>query len=169
MLLPLCVLAGLAAFGGLLNLPFSKQFHFLEEWLHPVIVFENELPSAPALFGLASGAVTTAVIGIWLGWFVYTKKKVEASRIEKPVLLNAFHIDDAYAAVVGGPGEAAFQGAADFDSTVVDGAVDAVGAVTVGAGTRLRRLQNGLVRSYALGIAGGAALLLVYVVTRMNL
>ena len=33
-------------------------------------------------------------------------------------------------------------------------------------GGRLRRLQTGYVRNYALGVAGGAAVLLLYVVVR---
>ena len=169
MLTPLVVLAGCAAVAGVMNLPFSKQLHYLEEWLHPVIVYENPLPNAPVLLGLASGAITTAVIGIWFGWWVYSRRKVDAARIEQPVLAHAWYIDETYARVAGGPGEAAFQGVADVDSKVVDGAVNGVGAATLGLGARLRGLQNGLVRSYALGISVGAVLLLAYVVTRMNL
>ena len=167
---PLVVLAGLAAVAGFMNLPFSKQFHRLEAWLYPVIVYENPLPkSGPVLFGLASGAFTMAVVGISCAYLVYQRKRVEASVIEKPVLAHAWYIDETYAKVVGGPGEAAFQGVADFDGKVVDGAVNGLGAGVVGLGGRLRGLQNGLTRSYALGIGIGAVLLLGYIVTRMNL
>jgi NADH-quinone oxidoreductase subunit L len=169
MLLPLVVLAGLAVIAGILNLPFSDQFKRLEHWLYPVIVYENPLPSAPVLFGLASGAITTAVVGIWLGFFVYYKKRIDAKKIEKPVLANGWYIDETFARIVGGPGEAGFQGIADFDGKIIDGAVDAVGAGTLGLGGRLRGLQTGLVRSYALGIAVGAVALLAFIVTRMNL
>ncbi|MEA5545941.1 proton-conducting transporter membrane subunit, partial [Limnoraphis robusta CCNP1324] len=110
MLAPLVVLAGFAVVAGVLNLPFSKQFHRLENWLHRVIVYENALPNAPVLFGLASGAITTAVIGIWFGYWVYSRRKVDAAKIEKPVLAHAWYIDETYAKVAGGPGEAAFQG-----------------------------------------------------------
>ena len=48
-------------------------------------------------------------------------------------------------------------------------AVNGVGAGALGLGGRLRGLQNGLIRSYALGIGIGAVLLLAYIVTRMNL
>jgi NADH-quinone oxidoreductase subunit L len=169
MLAPLVVLAGFAVVAGVLNLPFSKQFHRLENWLHPVIVYENELPNAPVLFGLASGAITTAVIGIWFGYWVYSRRKVDAAKIEQPVLAHAWYIDETYAKVAGGPGEAAFQGVSDFDGVVVDGAVNGVAAGAVGAGGKLRGLQNGLVRSYALGISVGAVALLAFVITRMNL
>ena len=38
---------------------------------------------------------------------------------------------------------------------VVDGTVNSVGSVTVGAGRGLRRVQTGRVQNYALGIAIG--------------
>jgi NADH:ubiquinone oxidoreductase subunit 5 (subunit L)/multisubunit Na+/H+ antiporter MnhA subunit len=42
-----------------------------------------------------------------------------------------------------------------FDRVIVDGAVNGVGRVTVGAGRGLRRVQTGRVQNYALGIAIG--------------
>ena len=67
-----------------------------------------------------------------------------------------------------GPGEAAFQGVADFDSGVVDGAVDGVGKVTLLVGRAMRGLQSGFVRAYALAVAGGTLALLVFVILRMS-
>ncbi|NLA36743.1 MAG: NADH-quinone oxidoreductase subunit L [Actinobacteria bacterium] len=169
MLAPLVVLAGLSAIAGLMNLPFSDKFKVLEHWLRPVIVYEHHLPSAPVLWGLASGAVTTAAVGIFLGWTVYSRRRFDAAKIEKPVLANAWYIDDAYAKVIGGPGEAGFQGVADVDANIVDGAVNGVAAGTAGLGEKLRGVQTGFVRSYAVGISIGAAALLAFIVTRMNL
>ena len=169
MTLPLVVLAGLAVVAGLLNLPFSDQFKRLEHWLEPTIVYEHHLPSAPVLLGLASGAISTAALGIFGGWWVYSRKRLKAETFEQPVFAHGWYIDETYARVIGGPGEAGFQGIADADASVVDGAVNGVGAATVGLGAKLRPLQNGLVRSYALGISIGGALLLAFIVTRMNL
>ena len=45
-----------------------------------------------------------------------------------------------------------------FDRTIVDGTVNGIGAVTAGAGLRLRRVQTGRVQNYALGIALGLIL-----------
>ncbi len=42
-----------------------------------------------------------------------------------------------------------------FDRTIVDGAVNGVGAITRDAGRGLRRIQTGRVQNYALGIAIG--------------
>ncbi|MFL5776019.1 MAG: NADH-quinone oxidoreductase subunit L, partial [Chloroflexota bacterium] len=42
-----------------------------------------------------------------------------------------------------------------FDRRVVDGTVNALAGVTVGAGRGIRRIQTGRVQNYALGIAIG--------------
>ena len=42
-----------------------------------------------------------------------------------------------------------------FDRVVVDGTVNGIGGLTVGAGRELRLVQTGRVQNYALGIAFG--------------
>ncbi len=49
---------------------------------------------------------------------------------------------------------------------MIDGAVNGVAGLTAFAGRNLRKLQTGYVRNYALGIAGGAAAILLYVAFR---
>jgi NADH-quinone oxidoreductase subunit L len=169
MTIPLVVLAALALLGGLLNLPFARRVENLDRWLEPVLSGQEELPGALALWSLAILATCGAVFGLFMAYRVYQQHKLDPAKLEKPVLAHAWYIDDAYAAAVGGPGEAAFQGIADFDQAIVDGAVREVGSGTKGLADRLRPLQTGLVRSYALGVAIGAGLLLAFVVTRMNL
>ena len=168
MLVPLIVLAGLALIGGLLNLPFSHRLHFLKEWIHPVIVGEHELPEAAVLWVLAIVAITGAVVGIFFAYRVYQQRKVDPAKLEKPVLAHAWYIDDTYAAVVGGPGEAAFQGAADFDAGIVDGAVLGVAHGTDAAAKVLKPVQSGIVRTYAAGVAIGTVALAVFVIMRMG-
>ncbi|HTN99706.1 MAG TPA: NADH-quinone oxidoreductase subunit L, partial [Microthrixaceae bacterium] len=152
MTVPLLILAGAAVIAGLLNLPFTSKIKYLGDWLHPVIVDEHHLPSAPVLFGLASGAVTCAIVGIGLGYLVYSKRRFSAEKIELPVLAAGWHIDETYSKLADGPGTAVYQGLADFDSTVIDGAVNGVGSGTLGLARLIRPLQSGLVRNYALGI-----------------
>jgi NADH-quinone oxidoreductase subunit L len=166
---PLVVLAGLAVVGGVMNLPFGDRFHRLEKWLEPTLVYEHHLPDAPVLLALGAAAIVTAALGIWFGFFVYQKGRVEPARIEKPVLAHAWYIDETYARVAGGPGEAGFQSIADFDTRIVDGAVNGVAGGTAGIGARMRALQPGLIRSYALGVGVGAVLLMAFIITRMNL
>ena len=169
MTLPLVVLAVMAVVAGVINLPFADSLKRLEHWLHPVIVEEHHLPGASTLWTLAIIAIVVAAGGIFFAVQVYLKRRVEASKLELPVLAHAWYIDETYAKVAGGPGEAAFQGVADVDAKVVDGAVNGVGALWMGLGSKLRVLQSGLIRVYALGIGVGAALLLAFIVTRMNL
>ena len=166
---PLVILAGLSILGGAINLPFGSDFKHLERWLEPTLAYEHELPPVPVLVLLAFAAIAVASLGIFLAYLVYSKHKIAVEKIERPVLAHAWYIDETYAKVAGGPGEAGFQGLADFDGTVVDGAVNGVGAGVLGIGNKLRPTESGLVRSYALGISIGGALLLAFIVTRMNL
>jgi NADH-quinone oxidoreductase subunit L len=168
MLLPLVALAGLALLGGALNLPFADRLHVLGHWLEPVIVGEHQLPGAATKWVLGLVAIVGALTGLFLAYRVYQERRVDRAKVELPVFAHAWYIDETYARVAGGPGEAAFQGVADFDATVVDGAVEGVARGTRGLGTLLRPLQSGLIRSYALGVAFGAVLLLTFVVVRMN-
>ena len=169
MTLPLVALAILSAFGGLLNLPFTERLQFLGRWLEPIIASEHELPAAPVLWTLAIIAVVVAAAGIAAGYAVYQAHRVEPDRIEQPVFAHAWYVDETYAKVAGGPGEAAFEGVAEFDQRVVDGAVNGVGGLAKRIGDGLRPMQSGLIRTYALGVAVGAVLLLTYVVTRMSI
>lgn len=53
-----------------------------------------------------------------------------------------------------------------FDNEVIDGVVNGTGTLIRVSGDRLRRVQTGYVRNYALAIATGAALVLAYLATR---
>jgi NADH-quinone oxidoreductase subunit L len=56
--------------------------------------------------------------------------------------------------------------AAWFDRYIVDGLVNAVGALCLGAGARLRRVQTGNVQDYLLAVAAGAIALVAWGVFR---
>ena len=83
-----------------------------------------------------------------------------------PVLASGWYIDSSIAAFVGGPGRRFFDAVAWFDRTIIDGAVNGVGAIVRGSGDRIRRLQTGYVRNYALGVAVGAILLVGALMSR---
>jgi NADH-quinone oxidoreductase subunit L len=55
-----------------------------------------------------------------------------------------------------------------FDATFVDGAVNGVGRVVREGGGQLRRLQSGLVRSYAAMVAIGAIGLIIWFLSRAS-
>ncbi|MHB1598136.1 MAG: hypothetical protein ACYCXY_04465, partial [Acidimicrobiales bacterium] len=54
------------------------------------------------------------------------------------------------------------------ESRIVDGAVNGVAGVTRWSGERLRRVQSGYVRNYALGLVAGLVVLVAYVLVRVG-
>jgi NADH-quinone oxidoreductase subunit L len=168
MVTPLVVLAGLSIVGGAMQLPFSKSTHFLEHWLEPV-VHHSEVSIADTWaysnkWLLLVVAILIAVSGVVAAIAVYSKGKFKI--IEPKILADAWRYDSAVSAIVGGPGRAAFGGVAAFDAKIVDGAVNGIGAEVRTASGLLRKIQNGLVRSYAFVIGLGAVVLLAWFLLR---
>ncbi|WP_419918982.1 NADH-quinone oxidoreductase subunit L [Candidatus Poriferisocius sp.] len=168
---PLVVLAALAVVAGVVNLPFASSTHFLGNWLDPAF-FGNA--SHLSLGGgtkwvLAAVAIVGSLLGVSAGAAVYARRRVDPARLEHPFLARAWRIDELVTAFMGGPGRRAFERTTRFDEQVVDGAVNATGALIRRAGTKLRVSQTGLVRSYALGIAAGAVALLAWFLSRAGL
>jgi NADH-quinone oxidoreductase subunit L len=164
MLLPLVVLAGLSVVGGAMQLPFTKDLHFLEKWLEPVIEFgEADIHDTWAYdnkYILLLIAVIVAVSGILASVAVYAKKKIQP--IEPALLADGWKYDKGITAFMGGPGRRAFDGVAWADRKIVDGAVNGVGRLVQGAGGFLRRTQTGAVRTYAAAVGLGVVALLVW-------
>jgi NADH-quinone oxidoreductase subunit L len=171
---PLVVLATLAVVGGLINLPFSKELHFLDDWLvgssgWQSVPFQEELTvggTTKVLVALVSAAV--AVLGAVAAWVLFQRRRTSADDLQPEVLREAWFIDWSYARFTDGPGRWLFDAAAWFDRTVIDGAVNGAGWLVRGAGGSLRTAQNGLVRSYALIMAISGFLLVAWVLVRMT-
>jgi NADH-quinone oxidoreductase subunit L len=174
MLVPLVVLAGLAAVLGVIQLP-SLGFiptgwrYHLEHWLHPVIEFgEADIKSTGAYSNmglLALLAIAVALIGIAVAYLVYQRQSVRP--VEPEVLAEGWYYDRSVTRFMGGPGRVAFEATADFDKRVVDGAVTGTATGVLALGRNLRRTQTGYVRGYAglIGI-GVVALLIWFVLVR---
>ena len=170
MWVPLGVLAVLAAVGGALNLPFTDDTKIFEHWLHPVVELgEAYLDVATGTkVALALVAIVASLAGIVLAALVYLQKRFKA--VEPEILLRAWRVDETISAAVGGPGRAAAAFTADVvDEKGIDGAVNGVGTLVREGGERLRAVQTGYVRSYALGIAGGAVLLVGWFIIRAGI
>jgi NADH-quinone oxidoreductase subunit L len=172
MTMPVLVLAGLAIVGGVLSIPL-KGLEFLVEWLHPVFsdVPEIHSPSFAKGLALAGASVLVALIGIGLAVKLY-RRGLDAPD-DDPAMVrlgplgrvfgNAYYFDDSVSRLVGGPLKRAGTWLSDtFDVRGVDGAVNGVGALVQRGALGLRRVQSGLVRSYALWIVIGAAGLLLF-------
>jgi NADH-quinone oxidoreductase subunit L len=168
MLFPLVVLAFLSITGGLLQLPFSKDLHFLEHWLEPVVHHsEANIKGTWAYdnkYLLLLAAIVVAAIGIAMSVAVYAKGK--AKPIEPKVLADGWYYDRAISGFMGGPGRKAFEGVAMFDATVVDGAVIGTAKGVGGISSVLRKVQSGFVRTYAAIIGIGAIILLAWFILR---
>jgi NADH-quinone oxidoreductase subunit L len=167
MTVPLVVLAVLSAVGEVINLPFTDDLHFLERWLHPVVgANEAHIDVATGTkWALAVGAAVLALVGILVAAAVYLRRRVRA--VEPSVLAHAWYYDEAITRFAGGPGTRFFEAVAWFDAHVVDGAVNGVAALVRTGGRRLRAVQSGFVRSYALGISAGVVVLLGYFIARL--
>ncbi|MCQ3813284.1 MAG: NADH-quinone oxidoreductase subunit L [Acidimicrobiia bacterium] len=180
MTVPLIVLAAGSAIVGIMNLPFSSDLHFLGHWLEPSL-YNNEahLTSSGAVkWALGIVAVLGATGGIVLAAAVYlraARRVVDggrvgywAERIELPLFARGWFIDESITDFMGGPGKQSFKALAHFDSKVVDGTVNGVGRWVRLGGNALRRVQTGLVRSYALMVAVGAVVLFVWFLSRAS-
>ena len=179
MTLPLVVLAAGALIAGFMNLPFTSDLHFLGHWLEPSL-YHNEAhlsSSAAVKWILALVAIMGAAVGILLAVIFYLRAAVRrggdrvtfwADRIELPLFARGWLIDETVTRFMGGPGAKSFAALVRFDSIVVDGAVNGVGRWVRFGGNTLRRIQTGLVRSYALLVALGAVALLVWFLSRAS-
>ncbi|MDX2378506.1 MAG: NADH-quinone oxidoreductase subunit L [Acidimicrobiia bacterium] len=172
MTIPLVVLAVGTIVIGLIQLPVLAVIpdsveHRLADWLHAATPAEADIAGSWAddhkliLIAIATAA---AFVGIAAGWLVYQRKRFRA--IEPVILADGWYYDRTITNFMGGPGREGFQAVADFDSTVVDGAVTAVGASAEVSGKGLRRLQTGYVRQYASVIGIGVVALLFWFVLR---
>ena len=164
MTIPLIVLAALSALGGLM-----LAGNWIVDWLSPVVGHaEHEEPPLPVI---VITLITVAVVaaGVALAWVLVGKQKVPnvapadvsfATRAARADLYG----DAINDAVVVNPGKALVRASTAGDRSIVDGLFTGGAVIVAGTGELLRRLQNGYVRSYALGILGGAVLLVLTLV-----
>ncbi len=164
MLFPLVVLAGLSIVGGFIQLPFTKDLHFLEKWLHPVVEFgEADIKTSWAYenkYLLLVIAAVVALVGIAVSTLVYAKKRI--APIEPEILAEGWYYDRKITDFMGGPGRQAFDAVATVDNRVVDGAVNGVGRLVQRIAEAVRLTQSGAVRTYAAGVGVGVVALLIW-------
>ena len=171
MLVPLVVLAGLAAVLGVIQLP-SLGFipdawrYRLSDWLHPILEFgEAEIKTTSAYSNmtlLALLATVVALVGIAVAYLIYQRQTIRP--IEPEVLAEGWYYDRTISGFMGGPGRRAFEATAEFDRRVVDGAVTGTATGALALGRQLRRTQTGYMRGYASLIGIGVVALLVWFV-----
>jgi NADH-quinone oxidoreductase subunit L len=137
----------------------------LAHWLEPVLGEEQEVVHKIDPLGVSLLTVLFAVGGIAAAYFVFgraavpTTEPVRVSPVTVAARRNLY--GDAFnETVFMRPGMWLDRFLVWLDNRGVDGAVNGVAAAFGGGSGRLRRLQTGFVRSYALGMLGGSVLVI---------
>jgi NADH-quinone oxidoreductase subunit L len=172
MRVPMFVLAVGAVGAGLLGL--SPRTGAIQTFLEPVFGAERGATEAElSEFLLSTIASVVALVGLGVGLVVYASRWVDWTALRVRLALvhttlsKGFFIDDAYGALLVLPGKAASAFLAYvFDQRVIDGAVNGLGDGFRRLAGMGRRVQTGLVRSYALAFLLGAVALVLLVVVR---
>jgi NADH-quinone oxidoreductase subunit L len=161
MTIPMMVLAVGSAFLGLLLGPTGA----ITSWLDPVVGAEpaGDTPvlPVPVLLVLSSLLI---IAGTALAWLRYWREDVPAVAPRGSLATRAarrdLYQDDVNEGVLMRPGIHLTRSLVFFDRKVVDGTVGAMSAAIGGSSGRLRRVQNGFVRSYALTMLLGVVVIL---------
>ncbi|MFE1751110.1 NADH-quinone oxidoreductase subunit L [Streptomyces anandii] len=158
MTIPMIVLAVGSVFGGAF---FSIGDRFLK-WLEPV-TGHSEGNSPVSALTVTGATMVCLVVGVAIAWAQYGRRPVPAVAPRGSLLTRAARRDllqdDFNHVVLVRGGEHLTRSLVYVDHTLVDGVVNGTAASFGGLSGRLRRLQNGFARSYAVSMFGGAALL----------
>jgi len=163
MTIPLMVLAALSLLGGLMLLN-----NWIVDFLAPVVgTAPLEDAALPAIVVTVLALVLVA-IGVGIAWMLFGRREVPRSAPTKVSVFTTAGRNELYGdafndAVVVGPGSHLVEGLTAFDSGVVDGGTMGTANALGGLSGRMRLAQNGFVRSYALSLLGGAAIVLLAV------
>jgi NADH-quinone oxidoreductase subunit L len=190
---PLVVLGVLAAGVGLINMtPVAKLLgiegiEFLHKWfehglanvtvehygtlLHDVAGYTAGTVGSETLTVIVSAALSLglALSGAGLAWRLYgVAEPVEHTRklgAVRDVLFNNYYQDEYQVWLAESVVQPLSRAADKFDGAVVDGVVNGVSSVSLFAGSRVRRIQTGVVSNYAMLLTLGlTALLLAFAV-----
>ncbi len=168
MKVPMAVLAVLSVIGGWIAIP--GTYNLMEQWLSPV--FHRYPVNGPRVdavtaqtFSVVSlGATLLAtLIGFLIAWQIYYRRSPAPERMGAmaPALyrlfLNRYYADEIYDTLLVRPIKFFGNLVNRFvEQDTIDGTVDAVGFITRWLSGRVRGVQTGYVRNYALSILFGA-------------
>ncbi|MFJ9057484.1 MULTISPECIES: NADH-quinone oxidoreductase subunit L [unclassified Streptomyces] len=159
MTIPMIVLAFGSVFAGGF---FSIGDRFLH-WLEPVTGHDHGHAPVSATT-VTAATMVVLVIGVAVAWAMYGRRPVPAVAPRGSLLTRAARRDllqdDFNHVVLVRGGEHLTRSLVYVDHTLVDGVVNGTAASMGGLSGRLRKLQNGYARSYAVSMFGGAAVLI---------
>ncbi|PSM38812.1 NADH-quinone oxidoreductase subunit L [Streptomyces dioscori] len=159
MTIPMIVLAFGSVFAGGF---FGIGDRFLH-WLEPVTEHAHGHPPIGAT-AITLSTVTVMIVGVGLAYLQYGRRPVPVVAPRGSLLTRAARRDllqdDFNHVVLVRGGEHLTRSLVYVDHTLVDGVVNGTAASMGGLSGRLRKLQNGYARSYAVSMFGGAAILI---------
>jgi NADH-quinone oxidoreductase subunit L len=170
---PMAVLGVLTVLGGLLGA--SARTGRIQGFLAPVVGKAEHAGAGGGLseVGLSVIATAIALTGLALGWAVYGSGRVDWQRVRerfgglRRTLAHGFYVDDVYGRGLVPPAKAVSSFAAStLDVRLIDGAIDGVGRGVSRLAVAGRKVQSGLVRTYALAFFLGAVALVLVLVVR---
>lgn len=185
MLIPLMVLAILSLVGGLIGVPHVLGgaigvHNYFEEFLEPIFAPANAklmLPyhdSVGLELGLMALSVTIGLAGIWFGRYVYLKNPSIAENVSKrfsgvhKLLWNKYFVDEFYDAAVVNP----IKQTSDkflwkvFDVKIIDNSLNYSAKVVEMTANIFRRIQTGVVQTYAVFFVAGILFVIGYLMIR---
>ncbi|KJY46598.1 NADH-quinone oxidoreductase subunit L [Streptomyces sp. A1547] len=159
MTIPMIILAFGSVFAGAF---FEIGERFLK-WLEPVTGYEHGNSPVSAITVTASTMVVL-VVGVAVAWSMYGRRPVpvvapRGSWVTRAARRDLLQDDFNHVVLVRG-GEHLTRSLVYVDHSLVDGVVNGTAASVGGASGRLRKLQNGYARSYAVSMFGGTAILI---------
>ncbi|MFJ1593958.1 NADH-quinone oxidoreductase subunit L [Kitasatospora albolonga] len=159
MTIPMIVLAVGSVFAGGF---FAIGDRFVN-WLQPVTGYDHG--HSPLSVATVTGATVVALlIGVAIAWTMYGRKPVPAVAPRGSLLTRAARRDllqdDFNHVVLVRGGEHLTRSLVYVDHSLVDGVVNGTAASVGGLSGRLRKLQNGYARTYAVSMFGGAAVVI---------
>ncbi|UOX86711.1 NADH-quinone oxidoreductase subunit L [Amycolatopsis sp. FBCC-B4732] len=135
------------------------------EWLTPSVGELEEAHHSPLSAGVISiAAIVFSVLGVVIAYLIF-RRDVPVEQPQRVSFVTRAARKDLYGnalneTLVARPGTWLSRALVFVDNRGVDGAVNGLAASLGGGSGRLRRLQTGFVRSYALSMLGGTFLLL---------
>jgi NADH-quinone oxidoreductase subunit L len=160
MTVPLIFLGIASVIGGLvLN-------NWIVGWLNPAVGGEAPAETPSLLHFSTVAIVTLVVVAIGVGisvWIFGPRREIPVTQAANASFLTVAGRNDLYGdafneAVFMRPGQRLTAGLVRLESSGIDGAVNGTAAAIGGMSARLRRVQNGFVRSYALTMTVGVAI-----------
>jgi NADH-quinone oxidoreductase subunit L len=170
MTMPLIILAVLSVAGGFLNTPHFLHLgndQWLAHWFNAVIPMNEIHLDASTEMMLMSITTSLALIIIAASYFIYGKTSNlpvadESQTGLTRVIANKFYVDELYDFLFVRPVEKLsklFHYYVDIQG--IDGIVNGIASTVQGLGAQVRKLQNGNIEYYLLGMVAGAILLML--------